>query len=67
MSKELTDQEAVETFHRGLNHMIDKWHASNSEETLASYLGMSEEGYARFVKDPEAFIRRLLGIQDEQK
>jgi len=60
------DQARVDWLHKRLNNEIDKWHASDSSETLAQYLGMSNEGYAGFVRDPEDFIRKLLNIQEKK-
>jgi len=37
-----------------IDDYIDEWHDSQSNETLASFLGMTEAEYALWVKNPGA-------------
>lgn len=59
-------QDRIDFIHRRLNNEIDRWHASHSEDSLAEHLGMTEEQYAQFVKDPEEFIRKILEKKDDR-
>jgi hypothetical protein len=35
-----------------IDDFIDQWHDGDGDETLAAFLGMSEEQYDMWVKDP---------------
>lgn len=45
---------------------VDAWHASETTESLAEWLGMSEDEYALFVERPDA-LRVILAARKQTK
>ena len=37
-----------------IDRFVAEWHEGDSEETLAAYLGFTEDEYARWVERPES-------------
>jgi len=40
-----------------INDSIDAWHAGSGEQPIYDFLGMTEEEYARWLRDPDALLQ----------
>jgi len=49
----LDDQASAED----INEFIDEWHAGSAKQPIYDFLGMTEEEYARWLRDPDALLQ----------
>ena len=42
-----------------LDDLIDEWHLNKTGIPIYEYLGMTQEEYILFVKDPEEYLRKI--------
>jgi len=54
--EQVLEGEVLET---EIDDFVEQWHESDSQETLAEYLGFTDEEYALWVEQPES-LRSIL-------
>jgi len=54
--EQVLEGEVLET---EIDDFVEQWHESNNKETLAEFLGFTEDEYALWVEQPEA-LRNIL-------
>lgn len=46
-----------------IDDFVEQWHANNIPGTLSEYLGMTDDEYFRWIKDPECLQEIINGYR----